>query len=144
MSSVNSVTLLGRLGHSPEIKKFENGSSVAKLSIATSEKWKDKETGEPREKTEWHKVEAFGRTAEIAAQYLSKGRQVYIEGRLQTDKWEKDGVKRSMTKIVVTRLVLVGDKSNGGGANGGSAEGKMPTAASQPPKDDDFDDDIPF
>ena len=100
--SINKVILVGRLGNDPELKQMPNGNSVANLSLATSESWMDKTTNEKKEKTEWHRVVIFGKTAEIAGQYLKKGSQVYIEGQLQTRKWQdKDGQEKYTTEIVV-------------------------------------------
>ena len=113
MSSVNKATILGRLGQDPDIRYTQNGDPVANLSVATSEKWKDKQTGESKEKTEWHRVNIWGRLAEIAGEYLKKGSQVYLEGKLQTRKWQdKDGNDRWTTEIVLSgygsKMVLLG------------------------------------
>jgi len=116
MSGVNKVILIGRLGSDPELRYTSNGNPVASLSVATSEKWKDKE-GQPQEKTEWHRIVLWSRLAELAGQYLSKGRQVYIEGKLQTRKWDdKDGQTRYTTEIVGNQLQFLGS----GGANAGA------------------------
>jgi single-strand DNA-binding protein len=102
MASVNKVILVGHLGQDPEIRHMESGDAVANLSIATSESWTDKNSGERRKKTEWHRVVIFGKTAEIAGKYLTKGSQIYIEGKLQTRKWtDKDGIDRYTTEIVL-------------------------------------------
>ena len=100
MSSVNKVILLGNLGNDPEQRQTHSGKAVTNFSLATSETWKDKQTGEKQERTEWHRVVFFGRVADIAAQYLAKGSKVYVEGSLQTDKYTKDGVERYTTKVV--------------------------------------------
>jgi single-strand DNA-binding protein len=117
MADLNKVMLIGRVGRDPEIVYFKSGDAVAKFSLATSEKWKDKNSGEQKEKTEWHKVEVFGGAAEVVKNYVEKGKQLYIEGQLQTDEYEKDGVKKYATKVVVRgwggKLILLG--SGGGG-----------------------------
>ncbi len=170
MASVNKVILLGNLGRDPETRYTTDGSAVANLSIATSEQWKDK-GGEKQERTEWHRVVLFGRTAEVAGEYLKKGRSVYIEGRLQTRKYtDKDGVEKYSTEIIGDRMQLIGGaRESGGGevefnsspgpsgkreSSGASGGASGPSAASGPgggksggaPKKtaDDFDDDIPF
>lgn len=107
---INKVTLVGRLGQDPELKYLPNGTPVTSLSVATSEKWKDK-SGNKQERTEWHKVVMFGRVAEVANQYLNKGEMCYLEGKIQTQSWEKDGVKRYTTKIVASTLKLLESKS---------------------------------
>jgi len=102
MSSVNKVIIIGNVGQDPEIRQTQNGDAIANLSIATSESWKDKNTGERKEKTEWHKVSIFGKTAEIVEKYVNKGSKLYIEGQLQTRKWtDKDGNERYTTEVVV-------------------------------------------
>lgn len=112
MSSVNKVILVGRLGNDPEIKGMPSGDNVVNLSLATSENWKDKD-GEKQEKTEWHKVVAFGKLADICGKYLVKGKQIYIEGRLQTRQWEdKEGVTKYTTEIVANNMVMLGGKSD--------------------------------
>jgi single-strand DNA-binding protein len=146
---VNKVILVGQCGQDPEERYLPNGTAVTNLSLATSESWTDKKTGEKVEKTEWHRVVLFGKVANIAAQYLQKGSQVYIEGKLQTREWEKDGVKRYTTEIVVDmqgRLALLGGKPDGGGR---PARQSPPPGQSAPPSQqsappDSFDDDIPF
>jgi len=158
MASVNKVILIGNLGRDPETRYTTGGDAVTNLNIATSETWKDK-AGEKQEKTEWHRVVLFGRQAEIAGEYLKKGRSVYIEGRLQTKKYtDKDGVEKYSTEIVGDRMQLLGSKdggsgggdaefSGGGGARreGGSAAAGSAKPTSAPKKNvDDFDDDIPF
>ena len=158
MASVNKVILIGNLGRDPETRYTTGGDAVTNLNIATSETWKDK-AGEKQEKTEWHRVVLFGRQAEIAGEYLKKGRSVYIEGRLQTKKYtDKDGVEKYSTEIVGDRMQLLGSKdggsgggdaefSGGGGARreGGSAAAGSAKPSSAPKKNvDDFDDDIPF
>ena len=108
---LNKVMIIGNLGKEPQLKHLPSGSAVCKLVVATSEKWKDKTTQQPVEKTEWHNVTLFGKQAEIADKYLSKGKKVYIEGRLQTREWEKDGVKRYATDIIANAIQFLSPKS---------------------------------
>jgi single-strand DNA-binding protein len=173
MASVNKVIILGNLGRDPETRYTTGGEAVTNLNIATSEQWKDK-SGEKQERTEWHRVVLFGRQAEIAGEYLKKGRSVYIEGRLQTRKYtDKDGVEKYSTEIVGDRMQLIGGSREGGGdaefsgdsgggatrggSGGGGSGGGAPRRESSggggggakpaaPGKKnvDDFDDDIPF
>jgi single-strand DNA-binding protein len=110
MAGINKVILIGRLGKDPDLSYTPNGTPVAKFPLATSEEWKDKNTGEKRERTEWHNIEAWRRLAEICGEYLKKGKQVYIEGHLQTDTWEKDGIKRYMTKVVADNIQMLDSK----------------------------------
>ena len=154
MAGVNKVILLGHLGRDPEMRYQPSGGAIANFSIATSETFKDKE-GNKQERTEWHRVVLFGRTAEIAGEYLRKGSMAYVEGRLQTRKWtDKDGQERYTTEIVGDRLQLVGARgggaasfeeedqsrpSGGGSSAGGARKNEMPPAPAE-----DFDDDIPF
>ena len=142
MASVNKVIVLGNLGADPEVRNLPNGGAATTLSIATSSSWKDKTTGEKREKTEWHRVVMYNRLAEIAGEYLKKGRTVYIEGRLETRKWEdKEGVERYTTEIIANEMQMVG---------GRNAEPAAQQPATQQPATtsttgvDDLDDDIPF
>jgi single-strand DNA-binding protein len=151
---VNKVILVGNLGKDPETRYMPSGSAVTNLTLATSESWKDKQSGEQQERTEWHKIAMFGRLAEIAAEYLRKGSQVYIEGKLRTRKWQdKEGKDRWTTEIVADEMQMLGGK--GGGAAAGAGAGAMGGAAAGggsgraavndsggPPGD--FDDDIPF
>jgi single-strand DNA-binding protein len=161
MASVNKVILLGNLGRDPETRYTTGGDAVTNLNIATSEQWKDK-SGEKQERTEWHRVVLFGRQAEIAGEYLKKGRSVYIEGRLQTRKYtDKDGVEKYSTEIVGDRMQLIGGSREGGGGDvefsgGGGAPARRETAGAgaagagsskggaAKKNVDDFDDDIPF
>jgi len=157
MASVNKVILIGNLGRDPETRYTTGGDAVTNLNIATTETWKDK-SGEKQEKTEWHRVVLFGRQAEIAGEYLKKGRSVYIEGRLQTRKYtDKDGVEKYATEVVGDRMQLLGSREGSGGGDaefsggGGRREGGAPAggggkpaAAAKKPATDDFDDDIPF
>jgi single-strand DNA-binding protein len=169
MASVNKVILLGNLGRDPETRYTTGGDAVTNLRIATTETWKDK-NGDKQEKTEWHSVVLFGRQAEIAGEYLKKGRSVYIEGRLQTRKYtDKEGVEKYATEIVGDRMQLLGGPRDGGGAASGRATTSRPAASAARPsrgsgsggggssrgpadkggsggakKTEDFDDDIPF
>ena len=151
---VNKVTLIGNLGADPEVRYTANGSAVANIRLATAESWRDKESGEQQERTEWHRVVFFSRLAEIVGEYLKKGSQVYIEGRLQTRKWQdRDGNDRYTTEIVANDMQMLGGRGGaaGGGDSGepGSNQGRPAAAAagaasSNEPPMDDFDDDIPF
>ena len=135
---VNKVILIGHLGKDPEVRFMPNGDAVANLTLATSEAWKDKSSGEQQEKTEWHRLVAFRRVAEICGEYLKKGSEVYIEGKLQTRKWEKDGVERYTTEILIHNMQMLGSKGD---------KPAKPQAAHTPPSTQaapDFDDDIPF
>jgi len=165
MASVNKVILIGNLGRDPETRYTTGGDAIANLNIATTEQWKDK-SGEKQEKTEWHRVVLFGRQAEIAGEYLKKGRSVYIEGRLQTRKYtDKDGVEKYSTEIVGDRMQLLGSREGGGGGGsggdvefGGAGGGARPAGgggggggggakqggAAKRSNPDDLDDDIPF
>ena len=107
---VNKAFLLGRLGKDPETRYMANGTAVCNFTVATSERWKDKDTGESRERTEWHAVACFGRLAEICGEYLTKGSQVFVEGRLQTSSWEKDGITRYKTEIVASEMKMLGQR----------------------------------
>src|SRR5579872_7124303 len=121
---VNKVILIGHLGADPETRAMPSGSSVANLRIATTESWRDKQTGEQQERTEWHRVALFGRLAEIASEYLRKGSQVYIEGSLRTRKWQdKQGNERYSTEIVGNELQMLGGRGGGAGAGAGAAGG---------------------
>ena len=153
-SGVNKVILIGHLGADPESRAMPSGSSVANLRIATTESWRDKQSGEQQERTEWHRVALFGRLAEIASEYLRKGSQVYIEGSLRTRKWQdKQGNERYSTEIVGNELQMLGGRGGGGGPAG--AEGASSRAAPGPAPSyaeesggkggsEEFDDDIPF
>ena len=147
---VNKAILIGNLGNDPDMRYTAGGAAVANISIATAESWRDKETGEQQERTEWHRVVFFGRLAEIVGEYLRKGSQVYVEGRIQTRKWQdKEGQDRYTTEIVANELQMLGSK--GGSANyepspqpQQSAPAPQAAASSAPTPADDFDDDIPF
>jgi len=149
MGSVNKVILVGNLGRDPEVRFTQGGSPVANFTLATNEVWNDK-AGARQERTEWHRVVAWGKTAEIARDHLAKGKQVYIEGSLQTRQWEdRDGNKRSTTEIKANRLVLLGRAEGGAGfeGRGGSAETRSTGAPSAEPVGDEApppDEDIPF
>lgn len=142
MAGVNKVILIGNLGRDPEMRYFPDGTAVANFSIATSEEWKDKTTGEKKSKTEWHKIVARRQLAEICGKYLSKGRQVYIEGKIQTRSWEKDGVTHYITEIVASEMRMLGAKD--GGDNYRSAESDYGQGAPQEPFPEEPGDDIPF
>ena len=158
MASVNKVIIVGNLGRDPEVRYLPNGGAVASISIATTDRWSDKQSGEKRERTEWHRIEFFGRLAEIAGEYLKKGSQVYIEGNLRTDKWQdkETGKDRYTTKIIAREMQMLGrrgeNESGGGGGRGGGDDEfdqtprtqSKPGAGNAPPSDEDFDDDIPF
>jgi single-strand DNA-binding protein len=152
MASVNKVIIVGNLGRDPETRYTGDGAAITNMSIATTEAWKDK-NGEKQEKTEWHRVALFGKLAEIAGQYLKKGSQVYIEGRLQTRKWtDKEGAEKYTTEIVADRMQMLGSRAEaitGAGAGAQAAERAPATAgaaagAKSGGKFDDFEDDIPF
>jgi single-strand DNA-binding protein len=147
---INKVILVGNLGRDPEIKYTASGGAVANLTIATSESWNDKQTGEKVEKTEWHRVVAFQRLAEIMGEYLKKGSQVYIEGKLQTRKWQdQNGQDRYTTEIVANDMQMLGGRADSAGqgqsGGGGFRKPASQQESSQPAYDNDFaDDDIPF
>jgi single-strand DNA-binding protein len=145
MAGVNKVILLGNLGQDPEIRYMADGTAVTNFSIATSETWKDKQTGEKKERTEWHRVVAWRQLGELCGKYLAKGRQVYIEGKLQTRSWEKDGVTRYTTEIVASEVQFIGgnrDESAGRGRPAGNQA--MDRGYPEPPIADMPQDDIPF
>jgi single-strand DNA-binding protein len=155
MASVNKVILVGNLGRDPETRYMPDGTAITNFSIATTETWKDKNSGEKQEKTEWHRIVTYRRLAEIAGEYLKKGSQVYIEGRLQTRKWtDKDGVEKYTTEVIGDEMKMLGSRQGmGGGESGGdyaprsqSASGAAKPAANKggAAKFDDMDDDIPF
>lgn len=143
MAGINKAILIGRLGSDPEVRYTPSGVAVANFNIATSEEWKDKDTGEKKERTEWHRIVAWSKLGEICGEYLAKGRQVYIEGRIQTRSWEdRDGNKRYTTEIVATDVQFLGGRDAGAGtraASGGSAS-DFQGSPIQGPEDDD----IPF
>jgi len=168
MASINKVIIIGNLGRDPEVRYTPNGAAICNVSIATTRNWKDKSSGEKVEETEWHRVVFYDRLAEIAGEYLKKGRPVYVEGRLKTRKWtDKDGVEKYTTEIIANEMQLLGGRE-GMGAPGGDEEGggerqsySRPPAAARPSAApaqrpaapapskaasgfDDMDDDIPF
>ena len=161
-SGINKVILVGNLGQDPEVKYLPSGGAVVNVSIATSESWQDKATGENREKTEWHRVVMFNRLGEIAGEYLKKGSKVYIEGKLQTRKWQaQDGSDRYTTEVVANDMQMLDSRGSGGGQGGGQSGGGFAPqagsmgaaggaaatggqAAAKPQSNDVFDDDIPF
>ena len=153
MSGLNKVMLIGRLGRDPELRYTPSGLAIANFSIATSEQWKDKDSGEKKERTEWHRIVVFGKLGELCGEYLAKGRQAYVEGRLQTRSWEKDGVTRYTTEIVASDIQFLGAKDS---ANAGGSYINKSTAGESAPPDSETnsavvatmaksaDDDIPF
>jgi single-strand DNA-binding protein len=144
---INKVIIVGNLGGDPETRYMPSGSAVTNLTVATNESWKDKATGEQKDRTEWHKVAMFNRLAEVAAEYLRKGSQVYIEGKLRTRKWQdKSGQDRWTTEIVADEMQMLGGRggSGGGSAPMSSPSDSAPSSAPPQPAPDDFDDDIPF
>ena len=140
---INKVILVGNVGKDPETRYMPNGKAVTNFSLATSDGWTDKQTGDKQERTEWHNVVLFEKLAEIASQYLRKGSQVYIEGSLRTRKWQdKEGKDRYTTESVGREMQMLGGRS--GSASGGASESSAPTTSSPPADDGGFDDDIPF
>ena len=165
MASVNKVIIIGNLGRDPETRYMANGEAVTNIAVATSESWKDKTSGEKKELTEWHRITFYRKLAEIAAQYLKKGSQVYIEGKLQTRKWtDKENVERFTTEIIADTMTMLGSRQGMGGGGGGgamdddysnapaqrqsapaAASASAPRQAARPaPNFSDMDDDIPF
>ena len=157
MASVNKVILIGNLGKDPEVRYAPSGSAICNITLATSRVSKDKTSGEKQEQTEWHRVVFFDRLAEVAGEYLKKGKSVYVEGRLQTRKWtDKEGVERYSTEIIGNEMTMLGSREGGGGADDmgaapapRSAPAPRPAPVSKPAAKsatgfDDMDDDIPF
>ncbi len=163
MASINKVIIVGNLGKDPEMRSFPNGDQIANVSIATTDRWKDKTSGEMKEATEWHRINFNGRLAEIVGQYLKKGSQVYVEGSLRTRKWtDKDGVEKFTTEIRADQMQMLGSRQGmGGGSSDGDDGGSSsysaprtapaarpaaakPAAAKAASGFDDMDDDIPF
>jgi single-strand DNA-binding protein len=155
MASVNKVILVGNLGADPETKYLPSGDAVTNIRLATTDRWKDKASGEMKEATEWHRIAFFGRLAEVAGEYLKKGSQVYVEGRIRTRKWQdKDGQDRYSTEIVADTMQMLGARSGsgepreprGGGESMGGRPAEAKAAAAKKPagKFDDMEDDIPF
>jgi len=153
---INKVILVGNLGADPDTRYMPSGKAVTNIRIATSESWKDKQTGDQQERTEWHSIVMYDRLGEIAAEYLRKGSQVYIEGKLRTRKWQdKEGKDRYTTEVIANEMQMLGGRGGGGaGAGSGGGSGSEPRAArapvneerSSPPpsQEGEFDDDIPF
>ena len=157
---INKVIIVGNLGQDPETRYMPSGAAVTNFTVATNESWKDKQTGEQKERTEWHRVAMFNRLAEIAAEYLRKGSQVYIEGKLRTRKWQgQDGQDRYTTEVIADEMQMLGGRGGGGGgsfgggggqqgggSSGGGGGGGQKGGGNAPPQPgpDDFDDDIPF
>ena len=143
MASINKVILVGNLGRDPEVRYTQNGNAVANINLATNEVWNDK-SGQRQERTEWHRIVVWGKQAEIAKEYLSKGRQIYVEGSLQTRQWEdKDGQKRYTTEIRCQRFVMLGGR--GGEGRSESVGGSAPAPEPEMPPDMSYsDEDIPF
>jgi len=154
---VNKVILIGNLGNDPETKSMPSGNAVTNITVATSETWKDKQTGQPQERTEWHRVIFFNRLAEIAGEYLHKGSKIYVEGALRTRKWkDQQSIERYTTEIVASELQMLDSRGGDGRSTSQSQYPEAQGAASQPVKQqkgshpppapgaDDFDDDIPF
>ena len=153
MASVNKVIIVGNLGRDPETRYLPSGEAVTNIRVATTDKWKDKTSGEMKEATEWHRISFFGRLAEIAGEYLKKGSQVYVEGALRTRKWQdKEGKERYTTEIVAERMQMLGSRAGMGDAGSrGGDDDKAPVTAGEGKsakkpagKFDDMDDDIPF
>ena len=149
---INKVILIGNLGRDPETRYSQAGNAVTKFSVATSESWRDRQSGEQQERTEWHNVVCFARLAETAGQYLRKGSKVYIEGSLSTSSWEQDGQKRYRTEVIARDFQMLDSRGSNGGAPSGFEQRGAPAPAENQPAanaptisdDDDFDDDIPF
>jgi len=143
MASLNRVLLIGNLGQDPEKRFTPSGQPVTTFTIATTERWKDRSNGQPQERTEWHRIVVWGQQAENCAQYLSKGRPVFVEGRLQTRQWEdKDGVKRTTTEVIAQRVLFLGSSQ---GREGKGRSDQTPIDMEPPPFDaGNADDDVPF
>jgi single-strand DNA-binding protein len=149
---VNKVILIGNLGKDPEVRYMPSGSAVANLTLATTDSWKDKQSGEQQERTEWHNLVFYGRLAEIVGEYCKKGSKIYVEGRLQTRKWQdkNSGTDRYTTEIIVNDMQMLDSRGGGGGGDfksgGARQQSSAPQAAASSPAPDmdEFDDDIPF
>ena len=140
---INKVIIVGNLGADPDSRAMPSGNAVTNISVATSESWNDRDTGQKQEKTEWHRVVFFNRLAEIAAQYLKKGSQVYVEGKLQTRKWEdKEGNERWTTEVVANQMQMLGDRMSGDISNDNASSSQ--SSSDNDFSTDEFDDDIPF
>ena len=149
MAGINKAIIVGNLGNDPEVRYSNNGAAIANITVATSDSWKDKNTGERQERTEWHRIVMFNRLGEIAGEYLKKGSKVYIEGKLQTRKWQdQQGQDRYTTEIVADQMQMLdartgGDQMSQGGQQQGFQGGQQQAPQQQPPAND-FDSDIPF
>ena len=147
-NDLNNCQFIGRLGKDPEMRYMPNGTAVASLSIACSESWKDKQSGEKQERTEWVNLTAFGKLAEIIEKYVTKGSQIYVSGKMKTEKWQdKAGATRYTTKVIIDRMQMLGSRNNQSSSS--TAPASTPASAASPAPasssiDDDFDDDIPF
>lgn len=140
---INRVILIGNVGQDPETKHLPNGNAVTNLTLATSETWKDKNTGEQQERTEWHRITFYQRLAEIVAEYVKKGSKLYIEGKLQTRSWEQDGVKRYATDIIASEMQMLDSRQTQ--SNVGAPPAKSASKMAEPQVDmNSFDDDVPF
>ena len=146
MASVNKVIIVGNVGRDPETRRLPSGDAVTNISIATTDRYRDKQSGEMRENTEWHRVAFFGKVAEVAEKYLKKGSQVYVEGRLRTRKWtDQSGQEKYSTEIVAETMQMLGGKAPGSSDMGGSAAVPQSRPATAAPSNiSDIDDDIPF
>lgn len=144
MAGINKAILIGNLGRDPEIRYTPGGLAITNFSIATSDSWQDKDSGEKKERTEWHRIVAFGKLGEICGKYLTKGRQVYIEGRIQTRQWEKDGVTRYTTEIVANDMKMLGGRDSGGDNLRSPESNYGQQAPAREPFPETPDDDIPF
>ena len=152
MAGVNKVIILGRLGADPELRSSPSGVTSCNLSIATSQNWTDKSSGEKKEKTEWHRVVFFGRSAEVIDQYVKKGQELYVEGSLSTSKYEKDGIDRYTTNIIGSSFNFISGSGGSGSSSNNSNNNQsnndmnqdVPSKSQEASNNDDFDDDIPF
>lgn len=142
MKGVNKVIIIGNLGKDPEVRHMPNGNAVTRVSIATSESWKDKNTGQQNERTEWHRIVFFNRLAEIAGEYLTKGSKIYVEGQLRTNQWDKDGQKHYTTEIIVREMQML--DSRGEAQPKQEEQQNLTGKGFDSPSPEDFDDDIPF
>ena len=143
MASINKVIIVGNLGRDPETRFTTGGEAIANIAVATSDRWKDKATGEQKEATEWHRITFFGKLAEIVGQYLKKGSQVYVEGKLRTRKYtDKDGIERYATEVIADQMQMLGGR--GDGAQAPAPQHRPAPAARQADSGGSFDDDIPF
>jgi len=143
MRGVNKAILVGNIGQDPETKYMPNGKAVANCSLATSEEWNNKDTGNKESRTEWHKLTFYGRLAEIVAEYIRKGSKIYVEGKLQTRSWEQDGVKRYSTEVIVSEMQMLDSKESGQSSQTPANRGQSSQPAAQPVTDS-FEDSIPF